>query len=181
MGKVDVEDCIQAKEECLKKYPHLDASRVGLYGGSHGGFLVTHLAGQYPDHFHAVVARNPVINMATKATITDIPTWNFNENGKSYLYRSPNPDLTREMVLNSPINHVENVEAPVLLLIGSKDLRVVPSQGYEYYYNLKALGKDVKMNVYEDNHPLDKVNVNADVMRSTSLFFSDIFNNKSSN
>ncbi len=59
----------------------------------------------------------------------------------------------------------------MLLLIGSKDLRVPPSNGYEYYHTLKALGKEVEMNVYEDNHSLSKVPVNVNVMINTALFF----------
>lgn len=48
VGNVDVKDCITATEESLKKYPWLDPRCIGLSGGSHGGFLVTHLSGQVP-------------------------------------------------------------------------------------------------------------------------------------
>lgn len=49
--------------------------QLALCGGSHGGFLVTHLSGQYPDKFKAVVARNPVIDVASMSVISDIPDW----------------------------------------------------------------------------------------------------------
>lgn len=48
VGDVDVKDCITATQEAIKKYPWLDPERIGLCGGSHGGFLVTHLSGQAP-------------------------------------------------------------------------------------------------------------------------------------
>lgn len=48
VGSVDVLDCYTAVIDSFKKYPWIDADRVGIAGGSHGGFLVTHLSGQYP-------------------------------------------------------------------------------------------------------------------------------------
>ena len=81
VGYRDVKDCYQAFQECLKAYPKLNKEKAVLFGGSHGGFLVTHLAGQYPDSFKAVVARNPVVNISSMALSTDIPDWDFNEAG----------------------------------------------------------------------------------------------------
>ncbi|XP_047736252.1 acylamino-acid-releasing enzyme-like [Hyalella azteca] len=74
VGSLDTGDCHAAVLECLKRYNSvLDERNVFLCGGSHGGFLVTSLAGQYPDFYCAVSTRNPVTDVATMASITDIP------------------------------------------------------------------------------------------------------------
>jgi acylaminoacyl-peptidase len=78
------------------------------------------------------------------------------------------------MYSKSPIAHVTKVKAPVFLNIGKLDLRVPPSQGFEFYHSLKALGKKVEMNVYEDNHSLSKVPVNVNVLINTAIFFNSI-------
>lgn len=48
VGDVDVKDCHNAAIKACEKYSYLDSENIVLYGGSHGGFLVTHLSGQYP-------------------------------------------------------------------------------------------------------------------------------------
>ena len=65
LGKVgvqDVQDCHQATLHVLDTLPHLAKDKVVLMGGSHGGFLVTHLAGQYPD-LYKVNSNNENINL----------------------------------------------------------------------------------------------------------------------
>ena len=89
-------------------------------------------------------------------------------------HRSPNPEEMKLMYEKSPIKYVEFVKAPVYLMIGKEDLRVPPTQGLEYFRNMKTLGKQVDMNMYEDNHPLGKVNNHSNVFINTSLFFKAI-------
>lgn len=47
VGDADVKDCVKATQEAVTRFPWLNESRIGLCGGSHGGFLVAHLSGQY--------------------------------------------------------------------------------------------------------------------------------------
>ena len=54
-GDMDVKDCHMARERCLEMFPHLSREKCVLMGGSHGGFLVTHLAGQYPSDFKVLL------------------------------------------------------------------------------------------------------------------------------
>jgi len=51
IGTKDVEDCHNILKQALMKYPCLDSSRVSLFGGSHGGFLVAHLTSYAPVSF----------------------------------------------------------------------------------------------------------------------------------
>ncbi|PSN32214.1 hypothetical protein C0J52_17006 [Blattella germanica] len=89
--------------------------------------------------FKAVVARNPVIDIAAMASLTDIPDWNAVEAGFPYLEtKEMSLEAFEKMKKCSPIHHVSNVVAPTLLMVGSKDKRVPSSQGIHYYYRLKS-------------------------------------------
>ena len=80
VGDQDVKEVHNATLQMIEKHSEfLDKELVFLFGGSHGGFLVTHLSAQYPDFYRAVSTRNPVIEMTTMFPITDIADWTIVE------------------------------------------------------------------------------------------------------
>ncbi|NXT19950.1 ACPH enzyme, partial [Syrrhaptes paradoxus] len=171
VGTQDVHDVQLCVERVLQE-ESLDARRVALVGGSHGGFLACHLLGQFPDTYHACVVRNPVVNIASMVGTTDIPDWCLTETGLPYAPDAlPDPAQWAEMLRKSPMRYVDQVRAPVLLLLGEDDRRVPPKQGLEYYRALKARGVPTRLLWYPgNNHALAGVEAEADGFMNMALW-----------
>jgi dipeptidyl aminopeptidase/acylaminoacyl peptidase len=91
---------------------------------------------------------------------TDIPDWYFYEFGvrPSTESEQMTPELYAQLYPSSPIAHVRKVEAPVLLLLGTEDRRVVNVQGKTLFHALRGLGKKVELLTFEgEGHPLDGI------------------------
>jgi dipeptidyl aminopeptidase/acylaminoacyl peptidase len=68
------------------------------------------------------------------------------------------PTLYGQLYPSSPIAHVDRVKAPVLLLLGVEDRRVINVQGKTFFHALRALGKTVELLMFEgEGHALDGV------------------------
>uniref|UniRef100_A0A0N5B8K3 acylaminoacyl-peptidase n=1 Tax=Strongyloides papillosus TaxID=174720 RepID=A0A0N5B8K3_STREA len=175
-GTLEVDEIHHAKNEILNLYPNINKNNVCLFGGSHGGFAVTSLIGRYPNDFKACVALNPVLDFQTTHDISDIPDWavyeslNRNYNWEKYLTL----EEREQMFLKSPISLVEKVKTPYLLLVGEKDLRVVPHYR-PYIRTLLARNVPCKILTYpKSNHPLQEVDAEADYSINTILWFMGI-------
>ncbi|PIN21311.1 Dipeptidyl aminopeptidase [Handroanthus impetiginosus] len=135
IGSQDVNDVLTAIDYAIDK-GLADPSKIAVVGGSHGGFLTTHLIGQAPDKFAAAVARNPVCNIALMVGTSDIPDWCFFETygheGKSIFTESPSAEHLAVFYSKSPISHISKVKTPTLFLLGAQDLRVPVSTGIQY-------------------------------------------------
>ena len=57
--------------------------------------------------------------LPSMAGITDIPDWTFNESGLDYDWRNPSSQTLSTMFDMSPIKHIDNVTAPIYLMIGT--------------------------------------------------------------
>ncbi|MCA9669486.1 MAG: S9 family peptidase [Myxococcales bacterium] len=114
----------------------VDVKRVGITGGSYGGFAAAWGATKLSEHFAASVMFVGISDHISKAGTTDIP----NEMHLVHARRWPwdHWDWFRE---RSPIYHVKKARTPILIVAGKDDTRVHPSQSMELFRYLKLLKK----------------------------------------
>jgi dipeptidyl aminopeptidase/acylaminoacyl peptidase len=114
----------------------VDESKVGITGGSYGGFASAWGATYYSKRFAASVMFVGLSDLVAKSGTTDIPQ----EMHLVHHLKQPwdNWDYFRE---RSPIYHVQKAHTPLLILHGKDDPRVHPSQSLELYRQLKVLGQ----------------------------------------
>jgi acylaminoacyl-peptidase len=191
IGENDVLDCKAALDVVLQSGT-VRTDQIFIMGGSHGGFLLCHLIARYPKLFSAAAARNPVVNVWANYLTCDIPDWCLSEAGtgvkigpvadKGGAETMPSPgneEHALQMFRASPVASIDQVECPLLLLLGSKDKRVPLGQSIQYYYGLKSKGVECKMNIYDMSHSLsDNVQQKANVWVSVTKWFLRHVGNK---
>ncbi len=136
-GSVDVDDVMAVLDAALERYSFCDPSRVGMLGGSYGGFMATTLAGRFSDRFRAICSERAVNNMLSEEWTSDIGTVFRVEHGPSYL------DDPEEYARLSPIRYVRDIDVPMLIIHSENDLRCPISQAEELFTALRLLRKDV--------------------------------------
>ena len=114
----------------------VDKDKVGVTGGSYGGFASAWLATRHTDRFAASVMFVGISDLVSKFGTTDIP----NEMYLVHARKMPWDDweFFRQ---RSPITYAEQARTPLLIMHGKDDPRVHPSQSMELYRYLKTLGR----------------------------------------
>jgi len=136
-GDADVHDVLAVLDGALAKYSFCDAERVGMLGGSYGGYMATMLAGCHGNKFKAICSERAVNNMLSEEWSSDIGTVFRVEHGPNHI------EDEEEYKRMSPIRHVRDINVPFLILHSEDDLRCPISQAEELFVAMRLLGKDV--------------------------------------
>lgn len=153
-GGNDRLDHVYALNEILSKDDRLDVNRAGVVGRSYGGYMTLTLAGRHPDLWRAAVDMFGPYDLVTFLERIP-PTW------KPYyqiaLGDPENPDDLVFLKDRSPKTHIENLSAPMLVIQGRNDPRVVAEESEDLVAHLQEVGKNIELLMFEDEgHGVEK-------------------------
>jgi len=140
LGKYEVEDQIDAAK-VIGAYPYVDASRIGIFGWSYGGFMASNCIFQGNDVFKMAIAVAPVTN------------WRFYDSVYTERYMQTPQENASGYDQNSPINHVDKLKGKFLLIHGSGDDNVHVQNSMQMIEALIQSNKQFDSQIYPDkNH-----------------------------
>ena len=153
-GDVDLKDIVAARTY-LESLDWIDDERIGIIGGSYGGYMVMAALAFSPDTFDAGINIFGVTNWVR--TLKSIPAWW--ESFKQALYDEmgdPANDEARHKRI-SPLFHAKNIRKPVLVVQGANDPRVLQVESDEIVAAVKANGVPVEYVLFPDEgHGFEK-------------------------
>ena len=146
-GEGDLGDCV-ASQQMLIDTGWVDPERIGIIGGSYGGFMVVAALAFQPEAFEVGIDLFGVTNWLR--TMRSIPPWW--EAARQALYdEMGDPEEDEEYLKKiSPLFHAENIVKPLMVLQGANDPRVLQSESDEIVAKVKANGVPVEYIVFPD-------------------------------
>jgi len=153
-GDADLGDCVASKK-FLTALGYADRDRIGIIGGSYGGYMVLAALAFKPDAFAVGVDIFGVANWLR--TLSSIPP--YWESFRQALYQEMGDPVADEEYLRriSPLFHAAQIRRPLLVLQGANDPRVLKIESDEIVEAVRANGVPVEYIVFDDEgHGLRK-------------------------
>lgn len=153
MGGPDYHDVMTAWHAALDRMPWANRERLGVMGGSYGGFMTSWAIG-HTNEFHAAISERAVNDWYSMQGTSDIGgTFNRQYLGEAATIQEDLDLLLRQ----SPLTYAKNIETPVLILHSEADLRCPISQGEQLFVVLKQRRKEVEFVRFPDeDHELSR-------------------------
>jgi dipeptidyl aminopeptidase/acylaminoacyl peptidase len=147
LGSVDADDVLALLDAALER-PDCDAGRVGVMGGSYGGFMTSWLASHAPERFTAAISERAVNAWDSFAGSSDI--------GYYFAQAYTGPDRDSQWKA-SPLAYADEIDLPMLIIHSEHDWRCPIEQGQRLYAALKMRGAEVEMLLFpSEGHELSR-------------------------
>jgi dipeptidyl aminopeptidase/acylaminoacyl peptidase len=145
-GRDDLDDCVASKE-MLVETGYVDPERIGILGGSYGGYMVLAALTFRPEEFAVGVDIFGISNW--HRTVQSIPPWweSFRVALEKELGPFDNEEYFRSI---SPLFHAQNIVKPLMVLQGANDPRVIQAESDDIVAAVRERGVPVEYVVFED-------------------------------
>ncbi|WP_407557343.1 S9 family peptidase [Winogradskyella sp. 4-2091] len=166
LGKYEVEDQIEAAKQ-LGKLDYIDASRIGIWGWSYGGFMSS----------NALFKGNDVFKMAI--AVAPVTSWRFYDTIYTERYMTTPQENPSGYDENSPINHVDKLKGDFLLIHGSGDDNVHVQNTMRMVEALIQADKQFEWMIYPDkNHGIYGGNTRLHLYKKMTNFINRTLGDK---
>ncbi|MFD9889986.1 prolyl oligopeptidase family serine peptidase [Amycolatopsis sp. NPDC059027] len=147
LGTVDADDVLALLDVALER-PDLDAARVGIMGGSYGGFMTGWLAAHHGERFQAAWSERAVNDWVSMVGSSDIG-YTFVD-----LYVGKDPEVQRD---RSPLTHAEKIDIPFAVVHSEQDWRCPIEQGQRMFVALRRHGTETEFLLFPgEGHELTR-------------------------
>jgi dipeptidyl aminopeptidase/acylaminoacyl peptidase len=152
-GTIDYEDILDFTDAVLEKYPNLDRARIGVTGGSYGGFMTNWIIG-HTDRFACAATQRSISNWTSFHGVSDIGYFFTPDQTGANLMKAPDYE---KLWWHSPLKYASNFKTPTLVIHSKADYRCPIDQGYQMITALKEQGVPSKMVMFHaENHDLSR-------------------------
>ena len=146
-GDADLDDCVASKK-MLAATGWIDPDRIGIVGGSYGGYMVLAALAFRPKEFAAGIDIYGISNW--KRTMESIPAW-WGAERDALIQEIGDPEKDAEALLRkSPLFHADKIERPLLVLQGENDPRVLKQESDSIVEAVRKKGVPVEYLVFEN-------------------------------
>jgi dipeptidyl aminopeptidase/acylaminoacyl peptidase len=149
-GSVDYEDLMAVMDEAIKRFDFIDTDRLGVMGGSYGGYMTSWIVG-HTDRFACAISERSVNDIRGEGGASDIAIWWKAVTGAHY-WEEP-----EEMLRISPATYAKDITTPLLIIHSEKDYRCPIGQGEDLFVRMRAMKKEVEFVRFpEEGHELSR-------------------------
>jgi len=150
-GSIDYDDLMLFTDKVLESYPCIDKSRIGVTGGSYGGYMTNWIIG-HTNRFKAAASQRSISNWISFFGNSDIGYY-FT---KDQVGATPWSNYDK-MWEQSPLKYADKVQTPTLFIHSDEDYRCWIPEGLQMYVALKYHGVESKLVVFKgENHELSR-------------------------
>ena len=150
-GTIDYDDLMKFTEEIIKRYSFIDSERVGVTGGSYGGYMTNWIIG-HTNRFKAAASQRSISNWISKFNTTDIGYFFVEDQNGATPWNNQ-----EKLWEHSPLKYADKVTTPTLFLHSEQDYRCWIAEAIQMFTALKYHGVKARLCMFrEENHELSR-------------------------